>query len=355
MILQAPKFKMKLLQDYSIEELKNELADLNLPNFRINQIYLWGTNYVPFSEMSNLPQELRTELEERFVATPVEIKNKFESKDGTIKFLYKLHDGELIEGVLMKYKYGYTLCVSTQVGCRMGCSFCASGLDGLIRNLSAGEILGQVLCVNHFLGGTKEDRKITNIVLMGSGEPLDNYDNVVKFIRLVSNKDGLNISQRNISLSTCGLADKIRKLTDENLGITLTISLHATEDETRKKLMRVANAYSLNELMSAIRYYYEKTKRRVVFEYVMLAENTNHQDALRLRALTRGIACHVNLIPVNYNKDCNNKPLSKERETKFWQALKDEGISATTRRTLGSDIEGACGQLRRRVLKEDKN
>lgn len=343
---------MKILQDYFIDELKNELADLNLPNFRINQIYLWGTNYVKFNEMTNLPLELREKLESRFNCSPVEIKKDYLSKDGTVKFLYSLSDGELIEGVLMKYKYGYTLCVSTQVGCRMGCSFCASGLDGLVRNLSAGEILGQVLCVNRYLGGTKEDRKITNIVLMGSGEPLDNYDNVVKFIKLVSNKDGLNISQRNISLSTCGLADKIRKLTDENLGITLTISLHATTDETRKNLMKVANAYNLDELMSAIRYYYEKTKRRVVFEYIMLEENTNHQDALRLRALTRGIACHVNLIPVNFNKECKIKPISKERESKFWKALKEEGISATTRRTLGSDIEGACGQLKRRVLKE---
>ena len=252
----------------------------------------------------------------------------------------------------MQYKYGNTLCVSTQVGCRMGCTFCASGLDGLVRHLLAGEILGQVLCVNRYLGGNKENRQITNIVLMGSGEPLDNYDNVVKFIRLVSSADGLNISQRNISLSTCGLADKIKKLTDENLGITLTISLHSTTDETRKSLMKVANAYSLEELMDAIRYYYSKTHRRVVFEYIMLKENTTPGDALRLRALTRGIACHVNLIRANLNKECNIHPINKEKETKFWQALKDAGVSATTRRTLGSDIEGACGQLKRRVIKE---
>lgn len=343
---------MKILQDYSLNELKEILGEFNLPKFRIDQIFLWGTNYVPFCDMSNLPQSLREQLKEKFIELPVKIKHEYISQDGTVKFLYELSDGELIEGVLMKYKYGYTLCVSTQVGCRMGCSFCASGLDGLIRNLSAGEILGQVLCVNKYLGGNKEDRKITNIVLMGSGEPLDNYDNVIKFIKIISSKESLNISQRNISLSTCGLADKIRKLTDEGLGITLTISLHATTDETRKNLMKVANAFSLEELMDAVRYYYEKTKRRIVFEYIMLEENTTVSDALRLRALTRGIACHVNLIPVNYNKDCKNKPISKERENKFWKALKEQGISATTRRTLGSDIEGACGQLKRRVLKD---
>ena len=253
----------------------------------------------------------------------------------------------------MQYKYGNTLCVSTQVGCRMGCSFCASGIDGLVRNLSAGEILGQVLCVNRHIGGNKENRKITNIVLMGSGEPLDNYDNVLKFIKLVSSADGINISQRNISLSTSGLADKIRKLTDENLGITLTISLHATTDESRKGLMKVANAYSLEELMDSIRYYYNKTHRRVVFEYIMLKENTTPSDALRLRALTRGIACHINLIPANPSPETKTKPITKEKETKFWQALKNEGFSATTRRTLGSDIEGACGQLKRRIIKEE--
>lgn len=344
---------MKILQDYSISELKQQLSDLQLPNFRFEQIYLWSVNYVDFDEMSNLPESLRESLKKEFISLPVKIKNSYESKDGTIKFLYELSDGELIEGVLMQYKYGYTLCVSTQVGCRMGCSFCASGLDGLFRNLSAGEILGQVLCVNKFLGGTKTERKITNIVLMGSGEPLDNFDNVVKFIKLVSSKENLNISRRNISISTCGLADKIYKLTDQNLGITLTISLHATTDEQRKKIMKVANAYTLEELMASIRYYFEKTKRRVIFEYVMLEDNTSVQDAIRLKSLTRGIACHVNLIPLNANKECKNKGISKEKQSKFWQALKNEGISATTRRTLGSDIEGACGQLKRRVIKEN--
>lgn len=343
---------MKVLQDLSKEELSVELAELKLPKYRVDQIYGWGVNFVDPSKMLNLPIPLRNYLDQNFNCEPVKIKKSFQSKDGTVKFLYELADGELIEGVLMKYKYGYSLCVSTQVGCRMGCSFCASGLSGLVRHLTAGEIIGQVLCVNRHLGGSREDRKITNIVLMGSGEPLDNYDNVVKFIKEISRKENLNISPRNISLSTCGLADKIRRLADDKLGITLTMSLHATTDETRKKLMKIANAYSLEELMSAIRYYHEKTNKRIVFEYIMLEENTNHQDALRLHALTRGLSCHINLIPANINIECGVRPISKQREAKFWQALKDEGLSATTRRTLGSDIEGACGQLKRRVLKD---
>ena len=343
---------MEQIYNLTKEELTESLKDLNLPKFRTNQIYDWLSSYAKIDEMSNLSKELREELNKRFIDEPIKIKKEYKSKDGTIKFLYELADGNLIEGVLMKYKYGNTLCVSTQVGCRMGCVFCTSGLEGLARNLTAGEILGQVLCVNRYLGASKENRQITNIVLMGSGEPLDNYDNVVKFIKLVSSSDGLNISQRNISLSTCGLADKIKKLTDENLGITLTISLHATTDETRKGLMKVANAYSLEELMEAVRYYFEKTHRRVVFEYIMLKENTTPGDALRLRALTRGIACHVNLIPANTSDATKIKPITKEKETKFWQALKDAGVSATTRRTLGSDIEGACGQLKRRALKD---
>ena len=343
---------MKALQDLSLEEIKSWLEPMGEPAFRAKQIFEWAHLYVDFNAMTNLSKSLRERLEKEFNPNPVIIFKEFKSIDGTIKFLYKLNDGELIEGVLMGYKYGYTLCVSTQVGCRMGCSFCASGLSGLIRNLTAGEILGQVLAANAYLGGTIADRKITNIVLMGSGEPLDNYENVVKFIRLVSAPEGINISQRNISLSTCGLADKIKKLTDENLGITLTISLHATEDETRKKLMRVANAYSINEVMDAVRYYFNKTKRRVVFEYIMLPENTNHQDALRLKALTRGISAHINLIRVNPNPETKTKPISKEKDQRFWKALKDAGLSATTRRTLGADISGACGQLKRRIMSE---
>ena len=337
----------KILQDYTKEELKKELEVLGLQKFRIEQISKWCYEYADINDMSNLPASLREQLKVEYTSNPITLEKEFISKDGTRKFLLRLQDGNLIECVLMQYKYGNTICVSTQVGCRMGCSFCASGIDGLERNLSAGEILAEVLLVNKHMGGNLSDRQITNIVLMGSGEPLDNYDNVVKFIKLVSSPDGINISQRNISLSTCGIAPKIKKLADEDLSITLTISLHSSNDEHRKQIMKIANAYSLEELMEAIRYYYNKTKRRVVFEYIMLKENTKYADALRLKHLLSGMSVHLNLIPVNDTAN-NTKGISKEMQTKFWEHLKKVGITATTRRTLGSDIEGACGQLKRR-------
>ena len=340
----------KNLQDFTLEELMVELERFELKKFRFAQIFEWMQSYTPIMEMTNLPLELREQLDKDYTSTPVSIEKEWVSRDGTKKYLLRLPDDNLIECVLMEYKYGNTLCVSTQVGCRMGCVFCASGIDGLERNLSAGEILSEVLLVNRYLGGTIQDRKVTNIVLMGSGEPLDNYDNVVKFVRLVSAQKGINISQRNISLSTCGIAPKIKKLADEDLSITLTISLHASDDETRKGIMKIANAYSLDELMESVRYYYQKTNRRVVFEYIMLAGNTGYADALRLKHLLSGIQSHINLIPVNDTSN-NIKGISKERQAKFWEHLKAQGISATTRRTLGSDIEGACGQLKRRYLK----
>lgn len=339
------------MQDFAKQELASQLATFSLPKYRIDQIYSWLATYTPIMEMTNLPLDVREKLAEKFTSTPVEIVKVFKSKkDPTKKFLFKMQDGEIVEGVLMNYKYGNTLCISSQVGCRMGCKFCASGLDGLIRNLSAGEILSEVLAVNKFEGGTLEDRKVTNIVLMGSGEPLDNYDNVVKFIKLVSSPDGINISQRNISLSTCGLANRIKDLTDEDLNITLTISLHATTDEKRQETMKVAKAYNLSELFDAIRYYFNKTKRRIVFEYIMLPDNTSKEDAKRLKELTKGLSCHINLIPVN-STPSHMKTITKQEQTAFWTELKNVGLSATTRRTLGEDIEGACGQLRRRFLK----
>ena len=282
----------------------------------------------------------------------MQIQEEFVSQDGTKKYLFKLFDGNVIEGVLMNYKYGNTICVSTQVGCRMGCLFCATGLDGMIRNLSAGEILGQVLAVNHAIGGTAAERKIINIVLMGCGEPLDNFDNVVKFVELVSSTDGgINISQRNISLSTCGIAPKIKELDDKDLGITLTISLHATTDEFRTKIMKIAHAYSLADLFDSIHYYYKKTGRRIMFEYILLDKNTTIHDARRIKSLCAGLSYHVNLIPINSTPNTavkpELKPANKAKTADFWQALKDFNISATTRRTLGEDISGACGQLRR--------
>ena len=343
----------KILQDYTINELKLELENYNLQKFRFEQIQKSCYDYSSILDMTTLPLELREKLNNDYTSNPITIEKELISSDGTRKYLLKLQDNNLIECVLMEYKYGNTICVSTQVGCRMGCSFCASGIDGLERNLSAGEILCQVLCVNKHLGGTTENRKITNIVLMGSGEPLDNYDNVVKFVRLVSQPKLINISQRNISLSTCGIAPKIKKLADEDLSITLTISLHSSNDEHRKSIMKIANAYSLDELMDSVRYYFNKTNRRVVFEYIMLEDNTKYPDALRLKHLLSGVSAHLNLIPVNYTAN-NTKGISKDRQTRFWEHLKKVGISATTRRTLGADIEGACGQLKRRY-KENKD
>lgn len=344
---------MKILQEYTLNELKAEMDQRSVKRFRAEQIFSFTNNYVPIEDMTNLPKELREELAQEFTSTPVTILKEYVSKDGTIKFLFKLMDDNIVEGVLMKYKYGNTICISTQVGCRMGCVFCASGIDGKVRDLTAGEMVSEVLAVNKYLGGgLKEDRKITNIVLMGSGEPLDNYDNVVKFIKLISSNEGINISQRNISLSTCGIAPKIKKLADEDLGITLTISLHATTDENRQKIMKIANAYSLADLIESIQYYYRKTKRRIVYEYILSKGNVSENDARRLASLTKGLSSHVNMIPINKTPTSPLLPANKEKITEFFEALKKYGISATTRRTLGSDIDGACGQLRRRVLKE---
>ena len=346
----------KILQDYSLDELKVQFEELGIkmPRMRAEQVYLWANDYVPFAEMSNVPADVRNVLAEHYEENPVKILKEFESKDGTKKYLFALLDGNIIEGVLMKYKYGNTICVSTQVGCRMGCLFCATGLDGMIRNLSAGEILGQVLAVNHAIGGTAKERQITNIVLMGCGEPLDNFDNVVKFINLVSFSKGINISQRNISLSTCGIAPKIKALADLDLGITLTISLHATTDEFRKQIMKIANAYSLADLFEAINYYFEKTGRRIMFEYILLDKNTTMHDARRIKSLCKGLSYHFNLIPINTTPNTKVhealKPASKAKTAEFWQMLKDNNISATTRRTLGEDIAGACGQLRRSTI-----
>lgn len=352
---------MKNIYDLSLTELKRELEVLveKMPRFRAGQIFAWLSDYKRFDEMSNIPNELKEILKAEFDDEPVKIERELISSDGTRKYLLSLADGNIVECVLMEYKYGNTICISTQCGCRMGCSFCATGIDGLARNLSAGEMLSEVLAINRHIGGTKADRKITNIVLMGCGEPLDNYDNVVKFIKLISDKEGLNLSQRNISLSTCGLADKIKKLADEDLGITLTISLHATTDEQRKKIMKVAHAYNLKELFFAIKYYFEKTKRRIVFEYIELDMNTNKEDAERIKELCKGLSYHMNLIPVNVTPNTVEqnpalKRATKQKAAEFWEHLKALGISATTRRTLGSDIEGACGQLRRSKLKGEK-
>lgn len=346
---------MEILLDNNLEEMQQIIQNLGEPKFRAKQIYEGLYQGKSFNEMSNIGQTLKQKLIENYIADPITILEKKSSVDGTVKFLYKLHDNNVIEGVLMKYKYGYTLCVSTQVGCKMRCAFCASGLEGLIRNLSAGEILGQVIAVNRFLEGKlKEERKITNIVLMGSGEPLDNYDNVKKFIKLVNNENGLNISERNISLSTCGIVENIYKLADDNLQITLTISLHAPFDEMRKKLMPIANKYSINEIIKACKYYFNKTRRRVVFEYVLIKNvNTTDECIQKLCSLMHGFSYHINVISLNSVEEKNLEGTTRQEALDFVNKLQSKHISATLRRTMGQDIDGACGQLRRKYLKED--
>ena len=341
----------KLLGNYNLIELKDLLKSLGEKPFRAEQIFRSLSLNLDFSEMTDLSLAFRSKLEQEYVAKPVEIIKALKSKDGTEKFLYKLADGNVIEGVLMKYQYGYTLCVSTQVGCRMGCAFCASGLNGLVRNLEPAEILGQVLVANKYLGGLADKRKIIHIVLMGSGEPLDNYQNTLKFLDLVSLKGGINISQRNISLSTCGLVDNIYRLADANVSVNLTISLHSPFDQERKLIMPVAKAYSITQILDACAYYFEKTGRRYIFEYVLIKDNNDtprHAD--ELIRLLKGRPCHVNLIRLNEVKEKDLKSTADKDAYRFLGMLEKAGISATVRRRMGEDIDGACGQLRQHYL-----
>ena len=344
----------EILQSYTLTQIKQLMQVLHQPSFRAKQMYTWCMNYTPIREMSNLPLALREQLEQSYTSTPVTILKEYTSKDGTQKFLLQLQDHQLIECVLMHYTYGNTLCISSQVGCRMGCEFCASGKNGWFRNLTSGEMLGEVLCVNQHIGGTMQNRKITNIVLMGSGEPLDNYENTIAFIRQVSAPEGICISQRNISLSTCGLVPEIEKLAQENLDITLTISLHAATDAKRSAIMPIARKYSIAELITAVRNYQNITKRRVVFEYVLTTTNGTHADVQALKNLCKGLLCHINIIPLNQGVSAQTT-VSRTRAEAFCKKLEEAGLSATVRRTLGADIEGACGQLKRRYLENQSN
>ena len=283
-----------VLGDYSLEDYAAYMLSIGEPAYRAKQLFQGISQGIAIEEMSNLPKAVRAQIKEDFFAPPVIVKT-YPSKDGSSKFLYRLHDGNLIEGVYMPHVYGVSLCISTQVGCRMRCAFCASGIDGLARNLTPGEMLGQITAANKLTAAT-----VTNIVLMGSGEPLDNFENVVRFLTLVTDESGLNISRRNISLSTCGLPDRICELADSNPGVTLSISLHATTDEKRSAMMPVNNAYNLDELMKACKYYIEKTNKRISFEYALAKDNNdNLEDAKKLVQLLKGMICHVNLIPIN--------------------------------------------------------
>jgi len=342
-----------MLLDLSRNEVVDYIKGLGFPAFRGEQVYDAMIQGKRLDEVTNIPNSIKEKIQNDY--PHFEIVKKLESVDGTIKYAFRMFDGEIIESVFMQYKYGNTLCISTQVGCRMGCKFCASGLHGLKRNLSSGEILSQVVMANRDNGGTIKERAITNIVLMGSGEPLDNFDNVLKFFDLLAEERGLKISQRNISLSTCGIVPKIYELADLNKHVTLTISLHAPNDEIRRKTMPIANAYSVEEILKACKYYFEKTGRRVVFEYTLIKDVNDSEDcAKELSKLIKGFPAHVNIIPLNYVKERDLKQPTSKAAYIFLGQLEKLGMSATVRRTLGSDIGGACGQLRNSLMEDGK-
>ena len=341
---------MNHLKSMTISEIGGILKELNQPAFRAKQVYTWLHKGVrSYEEMTNLPKALRDTLAEKYPICAPEVVRKQESqKDGTIKYLWKLHDGNCVETVLMRYHYGNTVCISTEVGCKMGCAFCASTLGGLVRKLEPFEMIDQVLFTQVDSG-----LPISHIVLMGIGEPLDNLPNVLRFLELVNSPDGMNISMRHISLSTCGLVPKIDELAEQKLQISLAISLHGPNDEIRNKIMPVNKAYPIEELLPACRRYYEKTSRRIHFEYAMIhGLNDSLAQAKELLALLKGLPAHVNLIPLNHVEESPLKPSTKSAVAAFQKALEDGGVTATVRRTLGSDIDASCGQLRRKYTRE---
>lgn len=334
------------LKSLTLEQLQEELTALGEPKFRAGQIFDWihVKHASSFDQMTNLSASLRQKLAQQYTMTCLVAERKLVSKlDGTVKYLYRLPDGEYVETVLMKYKHGNSICVSSQVGCKMGCEFCASTKAGFVRNLSPGEILDQVYRTEKDL-----DLKITHIVMMGIGEPLDNFQNVVTFLRLINSPFGANISLRNISVSTCGLVDRIDELAKLKLGITLSVSLHAGDNHIRDRIMPVNKRYPIETLLAACKRYTDETNRRISFEYALIkGENDSIEEAQKLGRLLRGQLCHVNLIPVNEVKETTFKKSGKEHIYRFQKELMKQGINTTIRRTLGADINAACGQLRR--------
>ena len=339
---------MKNIKDYDLEDLKEELKSIEEKSYRAEQIFKWlyVDKVKSFDEMTNLSLDLREKLKSNFSICNFNIIKKLESIDGTKKYLFDILDGNAIETVLMEYHHGKTVCVSSQVGCKMGCKFCASTGIPFIRSLTAGEIVEQILAVEDDIGDT-----ISNIVFMGIGEPLDNYDNVIKAIRILNNQKGLNIGARHISVSTSGLVPRIYDLAKENIQCTLSVSLHATNNEKRSSMMPVNNAYNIEELMKACKDYIKLTNKRISFEYALAKDNNdNLEDAKELVALLKGMLCHVNLIPINKIENGKYTKSSNDNIIKFRDYLNDHGIVATIRRELGSDIDAACGQLRRQNL-----
>ena len=341
---------MNHLKSMTIPEIGVILKELGQPAFRAKQVYSWLHRGVrSYEEMSNLPKTLRDTLQEKYPICAPEVVRKQESqKDGTIKYLWKLSDGNCVETVLMRYHYGNTVCISTEVGCKMGCAFCASTLGGLVRQLEPYEMLDQVLFTQVDSG-----LPVSHIVLMGIGEPLDNLPNVLRFLELVNSEDGMNISMRHISLSTCGLVPKIDELAQHKLQISLAISLHGPNNEIRNKIMPVNKAYPVEELIAACRRYYDKTSRRIHFEYAMInGLNDSPEQAKELLALLKGLPAHVNLIPLNHVEESPLKPSTKAAVAAFQNILEQGGVTATVRRTLGSDIDASCGQLRRKYTQQ---
>lgn len=341
------------IKSLNLEQLKNELTLMGEKSFRGEQIYKWlhRERVSKFDEMTNLSKDLRCKLDEKYKIVSLKPEEVLVSKiDGTRKYLFGIDGGAVIESVLMRYHHGNSVCISTQSGCRMGCRFCASTLHGLDRNLEPSELLEQIYQIERNISD-----RVSNIVLMGSGEPLDNFENVIKFLELITDKNGANISQRNITLSTCGIVPKIKELADKNLQITLALSLHASDDETRKELLPIANKYSIAEVLDACKYYFRKTGRRITFEYSLVAGvNDTKEEADKLANLVRDMNCHVNLIPVNPIKERNYRQSKEAAVLQFKSRLEKNRINVTIRREMGRDINGACGQLRNEAMNQRK-
>ena len=343
---------MNHLKSMTQSEIGTVLKELGQPAFRAKQVFSWLHKGVKsYEEMTNLPKSLRDMLAEKYPLNIPQVVRKQESKkDGTIKYLWQLSDGNCVETVLMRYHYGNTVCISTEVGCRMGCAFCASTIGGLVRKLEPYEILDQVLFTQ-----VESGQPVSHIVLMGIGEPLDNFDNVMRFLELVNHPEGMNISMRHISLSTCGLVPMIDKLAEKNLQISLAISLHGPNDEIRNKIMPVNKAYPIDELLAACHRYYAATSRRIHFEYAMIdGLNDRECDAKELLRRLKGLQAHVNMIPLNHVEESPLKPSSRQAVQRFQKILEDGGIPATVRRTLGGDIDASCGQLRRKYNQQSQ-
>lgn len=339
------------IKSLSLEELKKELESKGEKAFRAKQMYEWMHVKLAedFDQMTNLSKDFREKCKDWYTYTALKAVQVQESKiDGTRKYLFELADGNVVESVWMKYKHGNSVCISSQVGCRMGCRFCASTLDGLERNLLPSEMLDQIYAITRLTG-----ERVSNVVVMGTGEPMDNYDNLLKFIKLLTDENGLNISQRNVTVSTCGLVPRMRQLAEEHLQITLALSLHATTDEKRRKLMPIANRYSIQELMEVCEYYFTCTGRRITFEYSLVGGvNDTDEDAEELIALAKPLCCHINLIPVNPIKERDYVQSDTGHIQRFKNKLEKNKINVTIRREMGRDIDGACGQLRRRHAQE---